>query len=299
MVRFVVLLANYHNCFDIACALHLTCDLQEFPKPSLLASLLADARTCAWYYIRHGTFVVDFVATIPFVVQVAVACTGYSGHLLRIVYTLRLLRLLRVARLLVDLSPGSIGGPMRVGAIQRSMGVLALPCTTDRLHHHCPFLHLSLQPIVSLLSPRMVLLFTSFFSLAVLVNLLGCLWWNMALDEGRSRAGLHADAVVSQQAEFSSTEVLARSVKMWWFVLNHVQGWRIRGRHSSVSGAACWPTSCSGHARHACSCATCLRACATCLLRRREQGLRFAGCIRPQSLDSVVLFCADNARDYR
>lgn len=116
------------------------------------AVVVRDARTCAWYYIRHGTFVVDFVATIPFVVQVAVACTGYSGHLLRIVYTLRLLRLLRVARLLVDLSPGSIGGPMR--------------------------------PIVSLLSPRMVLLFTSFFSLAVLVNLLGCLWWNMALDEG-------------------------------------------------------------------------------------------------------------------
>ena len=41
-----------------------------------------------------------------------------------------------------------------------------------------------MRPLVLLLSPRAVLLFALLFSLAVLVNLLGCLWWNIALDEG-------------------------------------------------------------------------------------------------------------------
>ncbi|KAI3437808.1 hypothetical protein D9Q98_000255 [Chlorella vulgaris] len=120
------------------------------------AIVVLDARTVAGYYIRTGTFVVDCIATIPSVIQLAVLFTDYDGHLLRMLYTLRLLRLIRVIHLLSNLSPGSTSGPMR--------------------------------PFVSLLSPRMLLLSTALFSLLVLVNLLACLWWNLALDEGLSNS---------------------------------------------------------------------------------------------------------------
>lgn len=42
-------------------------------------------------------------------------------------------------------------------------------------HHPLPVA----QPLVALLTTRTLLLFNAALTLAVLVNLLGCLWWNL------------------------------------------------------------------------------------------------------------------------
>ncbi|PRW57808.1 cyclic nucleotide-binding [Chlorella sorokiniana] len=107
----------------------------------------------ARFYTRCGTFWTDMLACLPIFAQVAVATTGSSAQLLRLIATLRLLRLIRVVRLLANLSRSSVGGS--------HMRVLASAVTTRKL-----------------------LLLHAVFSLAVLVNLLGCIWWNVAVGEG-------------------------------------------------------------------------------------------------------------------
>ena len=62
------------------------------------APATADGRFCAWYYIRQGTFIVDFISFLPFILQIILLAAGYEGSLLRIFYMLRLLRLLRCGR---------------------------------------------------------------------------------------------------------------------------------------------------------------------------------------------------------
>jgi hypothetical protein len=107
----------------------------------------------ARFYTRCGTFWTDMLACLPIFAQVAVATTGSSAQLLRLIATLRLLRLIRVVRLLANLSRSSVGGS--------HMRVLASAVTSRKL-----------------------LLLHAVFSLAVLVNLLGCIWWNVAVGEG-------------------------------------------------------------------------------------------------------------------
>ncbi|KAL4433441.1 hypothetical protein ABPG77_010294 [Micractinium sp. CCAP 211/92] len=116
------------------------------------AVVVRDGRQAALFYMWHGTFVVDFFASLPALAQIAIRVSGTDTHKLRLLYLLRLLRLLRVIRLLKNITPGS-------GADTS-------------------------QPLMSLLNTRNLLLFNALFSLAVLVNLMGCIWWNIAVNEG-------------------------------------------------------------------------------------------------------------------
>lgn len=56
-----------------------------------------DWAASARFYTRNGTFWTDMLACLPIFAQVAVAASGSSAQLLRLIATLRLLRLIRWA----------------------------------------------------------------------------------------------------------------------------------------------------------------------------------------------------------
>ncbi|KAL4451688.1 hypothetical protein ABPG75_007350 [Micractinium tetrahymenae] len=116
------------------------------------AVVVRDGRQAARFYMWHGTFLVDMIASLPALAQISVRVVGTDTHKLRLIYLLRLLRLLRVIRLLKNITPGSGGSAS--------------------------------QPLMALMSTQNLLLFNAIYSLAVLVNLMGCIWWNMAVNEG-------------------------------------------------------------------------------------------------------------------
>ena len=55
----------------------------------------ADGRAAAGFYVRHGTFVADALASLPAFAQLVILATGESRHLLRYIYIFRLMRLYR------------------------------------------------------------------------------------------------------------------------------------------------------------------------------------------------------------
>lgn len=55
----------------------------------------ADWAASARFYMRRGTFWTDMLACLPIFAQIAVSATGTSDQLLRLIATLRLLRLIR------------------------------------------------------------------------------------------------------------------------------------------------------------------------------------------------------------
>ncbi|PRW57335.1 Potassium channel AKT1 [Chlorella sorokiniana] len=133
------------------------------------AVIVLDGRMVARYYMGSD-FWLDLIATVPSVVQVIILASGIGAHSVRIVYILRLLRLVRVARLVNGLQPGSSGG---------SSGPL--------------------KPLVALLTTRTLLLFNAGLTLAVLVNLLGCLWWNLAISQGIYHSWASPDVLTTKK----------------------------------------------------------------------------------------------------
>ena len=55
----------------------------------------ADARVAMEFYTKHGTFWADLVATLPLFAQIGIAAAGNDTSAVRIIYMLRLLRLIR------------------------------------------------------------------------------------------------------------------------------------------------------------------------------------------------------------
>ena len=63
--------------------------------PLLCILCAADGRAAASFYVRHGTFVADALASLPAIAQLVILASGESRHLLRYIYIFRLMRLYR------------------------------------------------------------------------------------------------------------------------------------------------------------------------------------------------------------
>lgn len=117
---------------------------------------ILDGLEVAKFYIFEGTFWVDVLASIPVVLQIlfiAEPSYGENSNAVRLLQLLRLLRLLRVISLIVRMGQVSQGGSMS-------------------------YYFASKFSTLSLFILRIV------FTVSVLVNLMACLWWWIAVTEG-------------------------------------------------------------------------------------------------------------------
>ncbi|GAB4819385.1 hypothetical protein N2152v2_006431 [Parachlorella kessleri] len=115
---------------------------------------ITDGRLVAWFYLQHGMLIINAVAVLPLFVQIVTVAIGDSGkHVVKLVFLLRLLRLVRVVMIIKSLSqPGDRDVIRRV--------------------------------ISSWISATALLIFKAVFSLLILLNLMGCLWWAVARIQG-------------------------------------------------------------------------------------------------------------------
>ena len=68
---------------------------------------IQDGPSVAWHYFRHGTFWIDFVATLPVIGQIILSTEGakdVSATILHALTLLKLLRLLRVFKVLRNMN---------------------------------------------------------------------------------------------------------------------------------------------------------------------------------------------------
>ena len=117
--------------------------------------IIMDGREVAKSYIKYGTFVIDFLASLPIIVQILLVSDPSfqsNGSLVKLLQLLRLLRLLRVIRLILRMGSVSQGGSM-----------------TYYLSTKFSTLTLFMMRIA--------------FTLGVLLNLMACLWWWIAVTE--------------------------------------------------------------------------------------------------------------------
>lgn len=119
---------------------------------------ITDGREVAIHYIRYGTFSIDLIAVLPSIAQIILlSIRGYSVNhtqLLHALMMLRLLRLLRVVHLISQMSKmDSSGGMFQV--------ILA-----------------------SRLSALTSFALKIVFSMFVLLNLMACVWWWLAVIQG-------------------------------------------------------------------------------------------------------------------
>ncbi|GAB4823679.1 hypothetical protein N2152v2_010725 [Parachlorella kessleri] len=150
--------------------------------------LVLEPRKVALYYVAHGQFLVNLIACLPVVPEIITSAkpTGVSSAY-KIFYGLRLLRLLRVVRLFMMVWGSS-----------------------DLLHNPLTRILLSHTNTVT------VYLGTLVFMLAVLVNLLGCIWWFVAELEGLDQSwAAHA----ALPYELASGSTLTQWMASVFFVL--------------------------------------------------------------------------------
>lgn len=117
---------------------------------------ILDGLEVAKYYMLQGTFVIDFFASLPVVLQIMFIVDpayGENSSAVRLLQLLRLLRLLRVVNLIVRMGQVSQGGSMS-------------------------YYFASKFSTLSLFILRIA------FTVSVLVNLMACLWWWIAVTEG-------------------------------------------------------------------------------------------------------------------
>ncbi|GAB4818637.1 hypothetical protein N2152v2_005683 [Parachlorella kessleri] len=115
---------------------------------------ITDGRLVARYYARTSAFYINVIAFLPLVIQVIISAIGdVTAHAVQLIYLLRLLRLLRVIVIIRALSRPDDRGPL--GRF---------------LQGH--------------ISSTTLLVVSALFSLLVLLNLLGCVWWTIAVLEG-------------------------------------------------------------------------------------------------------------------
>jgi len=118
----------------------------------LQSVVITDGPSVAKRYIKSGGFWIDFIAFIPALAQIVIAATQESTAVAKLVALLRLLRLVRVVRI--------------ISSLQRFNGDNFIS-----------------QVMASYLNPFSMFIVITLFSMSVLVNLLGCLWWFVAVQE--------------------------------------------------------------------------------------------------------------------
>ena len=117
---------------------------------------ITDGPLVAWNYVRHGTFVIDFIASLPLIAQIAVSVVGpaaFSEAALRAILLMKLLRLLRVIKIVTQMNRLDQGGILR-------------------------------QFVAARVNAVTMFAFNTFYSLMVMINLIACLWWWVAVTEG-------------------------------------------------------------------------------------------------------------------
>lgn len=119
---------------------------------------IQDGSLTAIFYIFHGSFLINIIAVLPAVLQIILIGIGdVDQQALHLVFMLRLLRLTRVVAVLKSLQ-----NPRDSGSMTRL-----------------------LRKYVSSIK---VVAFTALLSLAILLNLLGCIWWALAVYQGLSNS---------------------------------------------------------------------------------------------------------------
>ena len=108
------------------------------------------------YYTRKSTFFVDFFASLPIILQIMFIIDPNYGNNATAVRLLQLLRLLRL---------------LRVGTLIRRMGKVGEGGSTGTW-------------LATKVSTLTMFLLRIIFTFTVLLNLLACLWWWIAVTEG-------------------------------------------------------------------------------------------------------------------
>ncbi|KAI8110821.1 hypothetical protein M9434_004395 [Picochlorum sp. BPE23] len=125
-------------------------------------------------YMRRGGFVIDTLSILSVVPElVGALIDNASGQLYKILFFFRLLRLLRVVRLL-----GGASG----------ISFLASPIST---------------PVMRVINTATFFLLNIIFTMFVFINLIGCIWWFVAVIEGLPNSWV-AEAGVSFDLETAS-----------------------------------------------------------------------------------------------
>ena len=119
---------------------------------------IIDGKRVAWNYFRHGTFWIDFIAVLPIFAQIALKIMAdendvASKDVVRIFLLFKLLRLLRVVHLVARMNNFDQGGLLHQWIAQRFTAVTMFAVNTA-------------------------------FSLMVMINLIACLWWWVAISQG-------------------------------------------------------------------------------------------------------------------
>ncbi|GAB4822678.1 hypothetical protein N2152v2_009724 [Parachlorella kessleri] len=135
----------------------------------------------AYYYVYHGQFLVNFIACMPVIPEIITsALHNVSSNSYKAFYVLRLLRLLRVVRLLRAVWGESL------------------------LHNPLSKAMLNLSNTATLYLASVVL------TLAIIINLLGCIWWFVAELEGLENSWAYPD-----NNNFKVNLLTASKVQQW------------------------------------------------------------------------------------
>lgn len=130
-------------------------------RSGLETVVILDGPTAAKQYIKHGSFMVDVLATVPAILQIilyAVLFNDESNEALRTVINfMKLLRLARVMNLILRMGRFDRGGQVAVLAASRLNALTLLGVNAA-------------------------------FSLIVCINVLACFWWWIAEIEGLSES---------------------------------------------------------------------------------------------------------------
>ncbi|KAI8104744.1 hypothetical protein M9434_003297 [Picochlorum sp. BPE23] len=152
---------------------------------------ITDGIAVAKRYILNGTFAIDFLASLPIILQVmfmADSDLDENQSAVRLIQLIRLLRLLRVVNLIMRMGQVTEGGSMS-------------------------FYFASKFSTLSLFIIRIV------FTLSVLVNLMASLWWWIAATEGFENSWVEPVDQAKPDLNLDTTNNLNRWLVCAYFVL--------------------------------------------------------------------------------
>lgn len=152
---------------------------------------ILDGLEVAKFYVLQGSFLVDFFASVPIIIQImfiADSSYGSNSSAVRLLQLLRLLRLLRVINLIVRMGQVSQGGSMS-------------------------YYFASKFSTLSLFILRIA------FTVSVLVNLMACLWWWIAVTQGLDNSWVAPVAEAKPELDLYSTSNIARWLVSAYYVL--------------------------------------------------------------------------------
>ncbi|KDD75349.1 hypothetical protein H632_c729p1 [Helicosporidium sp. ATCC 50920] len=151
------------------------------------ARLVTHGAAVARYYVLHGDFFLDFMATLPIVPEIVLAAMSHpEKNAVKAVYLLRLLRLIRVTRLL-----RSVFG----------MGMFTSPFAPTLLRR---------------VSASKVYFANVVFALAILANLLACVWIFVADMEGKDKSWMRSTQFLF--SIYDSSDAVQWLAAIYWSV---------------------------------------------------------------------------------